>query len=189
MRPRSPASADAVAASEAAMVTSVHRRDPRYASLSHARLALSLPGIGEHTRAQRALDRADEAFNRADPEAFRPASMDFYTRGELDGLTDITHLRLGNPEKAEFYLHRCLSALRADQRRNRAYYTVHVAFAQLGQMDIDQACSTAAAVIPPPGSTPTGRIPHLLNTFTRHLNSRAPGARTTRDWNDRTRAR
>lgn len=183
--------ADAVAASEAAMVTSVHRRDPRYASLSHARLALSLPGLspGEHTRARRALDRADEAFDRADPEASRPVSMDFYTRGELDGLTGITHLRLGDPEKAEFHLHRCLSALRPDQRRNRAYYTLHVAFAQLGQRDIDRACTTAAAVIPPPGSTPTGRIPHLLKSFTRHLNHRAPDARITREWNDRARTR
>ncbi|MGW6605409.1 hypothetical protein [Streptomyces sp. NPDC055036] len=178
--------ADAVAASEAAMGTSVHRSDPRYASLSHARLALSLPGLGEDSRAQRALDQASRSFTRADPGAFRPASMDFYTRGELNGLTGITHLRLGNAEKAEYHLHRCLSDLRDDQRRNRAYYTVHVAFAQLEQGDIDQACSTAAAVMPPPGSTPSGRIPHLLNTFTRHLNNRAPHARTTRDWNDRT---
>nr|WSZ99250.1 hypothetical protein OH820_29490 [Streptomyces sp. NBC_00857] len=181
--------ADAVAASEAAMATSVHRADPRYASLSHARLAVSLPGLGEHVRARRAIDRAYEAFSRADPDAFRPASMEFYTRGELDGLIGITHLRLGNPVEAEYHLHRCLSALRADQLRNRAYYTVHVAFAQLAQTDIDQACSTAATVIPPPGYTATGRIPYLLDTFTRNLNKRAPDARVTRNWNDRTRTR
>ncbi|MFE4054999.1 hypothetical protein ACFXP3_01610 [Streptomyces sp. NPDC059096] len=181
--------ADAVAASEAAITTSAHRRDPRYASLSHARLALSLPGLGEHKRAQRAIDRADSAFSRADPNAHRPASMDFYTRGELDGLIGITHLRLGNPIEAEFYLHRCLSALRADQLRNRAYYTVHVAFAQLAQADIEQACSTAATVIPPPGYMATGRIPYLLETFTRNLNNRAPDAKATSDWNERTRIR
>ncbi|WP_405619624.1 hypothetical protein OG292_32445 [Streptomyces sp. NBC_01511] len=174
--------ADAVGASEAAMANSVHGRDPLYASLSHARLAVSLPGLGERTRTRRALDRADEAFARADPEAFRPMSMDFYTRGELDGLTGIAHLRLGDAERAEFHLHRCLAALRPDQRRDHAYYTLHVAFAQLaqlGQLDIDRACSTAATVVPPPGSTPTGRIPHPLKTFTQQLNRRTPDVRPT----------
>ncbi|WP_164253538.1 Tat pathway signal protein [Streptomyces sp. S4.7] len=179
--------ADAAAAAEAAMATSAHRIDPLYASLSHARLALALPGLNEHTRARRAITDANEAFARADPDAARPVSMDFYTRGELDGLIGVTHLRLGDSAQAEFHFHRCLAALRPDQHRNRAYYLLHVAFAQLGQKDLDQACSTAAKVIPPPGYTSTGRIPHLLSTFTQHLNKAAPGASATRAWNDRTR--
>lgn len=177
---------DAVAAAEAAMSASAHRTDPLYASLSHARLAVSLPGIGEHTRAQRALERAEQAFERADPREWRPTSMDFYTRGELDGLTGITYLWLNQPERAEYHLHRCVAALRPDQHRNRAFYAVNIAFAQLGQGDPEQACNTAAAVIPPPGSTSAGRIPHLLDTFTAKLNAAAPGARITREWNART---
>ncbi|MGO4428807.1 tetratricopeptide repeat protein, partial [Streptomyces sp. MCAF7] len=153
-----------MAASEAATAASAHRRDPLYASLSHARLAVSLPGTGDHTRAQRALERAEKAFERADPDEWRPTSMDFYTRSELDGLTGVTYLRLGQLEDAEYHLHRCIGALRPDQHRNRAYYTVHVAFAQLDQGDAEQACATATGVIPPPGSTTTGRIPHLLTT-------------------------
>lgn len=177
--------ADATAAAEAAMDTSAHRTDPLYASLTHARLALALPALNEPTRARRAIADANEAFARADPDAARPTSMDFYTRGELDGLVGVTFLRLGDSARAEFHFHRCLAALRPDQHRNRAYYLLHVAFAQLGQKDLDQACSTAAKVIPPPGYTPTGRIPHLLNTFTHHLNKAAPDASATRAWNER----
>lgn len=177
---------DAVAASEAAMSASAHRKDPLYASLSHARLAVSLPGAGDHPRAMRALERAETAFERADPGEWRPASMDFYTRGELDGLFGITYLRLGKPEGAEYHLHRCIAALRPDQHRNRAYYAVHIAFAQLDQHEAEQACTTAVSVIPPPGSTNTGRIPHLLSTFTAKLNTAAPRARVTREWNART---
>lgn len=83
--------ADAVAASEAAMATSVDRTDPRYASLSHARLAVSLPGLGEHVRARRAIDRADEAFSRAGPDAFRPSSVlnRDYARAVLEPLGHI----------------------------------------------------------------------------------------------------
>lgn len=179
---------DAVAASEAAMATSAHRNDPLYASLSHARLALALPGAGEYGRARRAIGDAQEAFSRADPDAARPVSMAFYNQGELNGLLGLAQLRLGETETAEAHFHRCLSFLRPDQHRNRAYYSVHVAFAQLGQGDISQACSTAATVIPPPGYASTGRIPHLLNTFSRQLNTQAPDARATRDWNDRARA-
>ncbi|WP_099017375.1 hypothetical protein [Streptomyces malaysiensis] len=177
---------DAVAASEAAMAASAHRRDPLYASLSHARLALALPGTGDHARAVRALGRAQAAYERADVSAWRPASMQFYTRGELDGLVGITHLRLGQADRAEYHLHRCIAALRPDQHRNRALYTMHVAFAQLDQREAEAACATAGSVIPPPGSTSAGRIPHLLTTFTNKLHSIAPDAAVTREWNART---
>lgn len=175
--------ADAVAAAEAAMATSVHRSDPLYASLSHARLALALPGTGDRDRALRSLDRAADSFARADLTRHRPASMDFFTHGELDGLTSIAHLRLGRAEEAEYHAYRCLGALRTDQHRNRAYYTAHAALAQLAQGDAEQACATAQAAIPPVGSSDTGRIHHLIRTFTTDLNRLAPGAEITRTWN------
>jgi len=180
--------ADAIAAAEAAMVTAAHRRDPLYASLSHARLALATASAGDHTRALRALDRATSAYGRANLTEPRPASMGFYTPGELHGLTGITHYRLGRAGEAEYYAHQCLSALHPDQRRNRAYYTAKAALAQLSQGDLEQATVTAAAVMPPPGTASTGRVPRLLGTFTSALNMKAPGAALTREWNERTRA-
>lgn len=179
---------DAIAAAEAAMLTAAHRRDPLYASLSHARLALATASAGDRSRALRALDRAASAYDRADLAQPRPVSMGFYTHGELHGLTGITHYRLGRSDEAEFHAHQCLAALGADQHRNRAYYTAQAALAQLGQGDLEQATATAAAVIPPPGTLPTGRVPRLLGTFTSALNMKAPGAAIAREWNERARA-
>ncbi|MET9693551.1 hypothetical protein ABZY81_34810 [Streptomyces sp. NPDC006514] len=75
--------------------------------------------------------------------------MDFYTRGELDGLTGIAQLRLGQPEDAEFHVHRYLTALRPEQHGNRADYTAQAAMGQLLQGDAELACHTTGSVIPP----------------------------------------
>ena len=179
--------ADATAAAEAAMSTAAHRADPLYASIGHARLALSLPGIGEQARALRALGRAADAFERADASAPRPASMHFYTRGELDGLTAVTQLRLGRAEQAEYHLHRCLAALRPDQHRNRALYTAYLALAQLEQDEPERACATARVISVPADSSGTGRTQHLLKVFTTRLADQAPGAAPTRAWLDHAR--
>ncbi|MFE9098948.1 Tat pathway signal protein [Streptomyces sp. NPDC007264] len=179
--------ADAIAAAEAAMMTAVHRRDPLYASLSHARLALATASAGDHNRSLRALERAASAYGRADLAQLRPASMGFYTLGELHGLTGITHYRLGRADEAEFHAHQCLAALNPDQHRNRAYYTAQAALAQLSQGDLEQATVTASTVMPPPGTVPTGRVPRLLGTFTSALNMKAPGAAITQEWNERAR--
>ncbi|MFE9968783.1 Tat pathway signal protein (plasmid) [Streptomyces sp. NBC_01724] len=178
--------ADSVAAAEAAMNTRAHRTDPLYASLSHARLALSAASAGDRLRAQRAIGRAVDAFGRADLAHRRPASMEFYTLGELHGLTGITHYRLGQGEEAEFHAHRCLAALRPEQNRNRAYYTAQTALSQLQQGEMELACATAGHVLSEHGAD-TGRVLHLLGTFTANLNQRAPGAGITRTWNTRAR--
>ncbi|MEK8146318.1 hypothetical protein NKH18_48875 [Streptomyces sp. M10(2022)] len=174
--------ADSVAAAEAAMNTRPHRTDPLYASLSHARLALSAASAGDRIRAQRAIGRAADAFGRADTAQQRPASMDFYTLGELHGLTGITHYRLGQGERSEYHAHRCLAALRPEQNRNRAYYTAQTALSQLQQGELEMACATAERVLPEPGAG-VGRVSHLLGGFTANLNQRAPGAQITRTWN------
>ncbi|MFF1491495.1 Tat pathway signal protein [Streptomyces sp. NPDC058304] len=178
--------ADALAAAEACTGTRAHRTDPLYASLTHSRIALTAASLGDKSRALRAVDRSHAAYDRADPAEARPSSVSFYTRGELHGLTGITHYRLGEPEKAEFHAHRCIADLRADQHRNRAYYLSQAALAQVAQGDIEQAVATATCVIAPTGAD-AGRVPHLLGSFTSALNQAAPQAAITRDWNDRTR--
>lgn len=178
--------ADSVAAAEAAMNTRAHRSDALYASLSHARLALSAASAGDRHRVVRAMTRAADAFGRAELARPRPVSMDFYTLGELHGLTGISHYRLGDGERAEFHAHQALAALRPEQHRNRAYYTAQSALAQLQQGEAEQACATATTVIPEPGAA-TGRVSHLLGTFTASLTMRAPGAAITRAWTERIR--
>ncbi|MFJ9940608.1 Tat pathway signal protein [Streptomyces erythrochromogenes] len=177
---------DSLAAAEACTGTRAHRADPLYASLTHSRIALSAASMGDKNRSLRALERAHAAYDRADLADARPASVAFYTRGELHGLTGIAHYRLGGPEEAEFHAHRCISDLRPDQHRNRAYYLSQAALAQVAQGDVEQAVATATRVIAPTGAE-TGRVPHLLGSFTSALNQAAPTATVTRHWNDRTR--
>ncbi|MFE3860602.1 Tat pathway signal protein [Streptomyces goshikiensis] len=178
--------ADSLAAAEACTATRAHRTDPLYASLTHSRIALSASSIGDKNRALRALERAHAAYDRADPAEARPSSVAFYTRGELHGLTGITHYRLGEPEEAEYHAHQCISDLRPDQHRNRAYYLSQAALAQVAQGDVEHAVATATRVIAPTGAE-AGRVPHLLGSFTSALNQAAPTATVTRHWNDRTR--
>lgn len=51
-------------------------------------------------------------------------------------------LRLGEPDRAEYHLHRTLGALHSDRVRNRAYYVAHLSLAQARQGDLALACST-----------------------------------------------
>ncbi len=174
---------DAMAAAEACSATRVNRSDPLYASLTHSRIALAASNLGDRPRAQRALERAAAAFARADTTASRPASVAFYTPGELHGLSGLVHYRLGIADQAEFHTHRCLSALREDQHRNRAYYRAHAALTQVAQGDFDEAVATAASVAAPSDAT-SGRVTHLLQSFTAALQQAAPGTTVNRDWKD-----
>lgn len=176
---------DAVAATEAAMTTSVHRSDPLYAAVGHAHLASKLARTGDRARAMRAMERARVAFSRADLDEPRPASIAHFTQGELDGLAGLAMLGCGRPADAEGYLHRCVGALRSDQHRNLGYYLMHVAMAQLNQGDVEQASATAAKVNPPSASPSSGRVPHLLTKFTKQLSLTAPGSRADRYWQAR----
>ncbi|WP_424212701.1 Tat pathway signal protein [Streptomyces sp. BI20] len=178
--------ADELAAAEACASTRAHRTDPFYAALTHARIALAAANLHEKGRAQRAMDRAQESYRRAEAGADRPPSVAFFTRGELHGLTGITHYRLGDGATAEASAHRCLSGLREDQVRNRAYYLSQIALAQVAQGEIEQAVSTARRVTAP-NASPTSRVTHLLGNFTSALQQAAPTASVTRQWTDHVR--
>ncbi|WP_145802241.1 hypothetical protein [Kribbella amoyensis] len=174
---------DAIAAAEACATTRVSRADPLSSSLTHSRLALAASNLGDRTRAQRALERATVALDRADLTMPRPPSVAFYTPGELHGLSGLVHYRLGVADEAESHTHRCLAQLREDQHRNRAYYRAHAALTQVAQGDLDQAVSTAASVVAP-SDAPSGRVTHLLQAFTSALQQAAPGTAVNRDWKD-----
>ncbi|QNE18203.1 Tat pathway signal protein [Kribbella qitaiheensis] len=175
---------DALAAAEVCGTTSSHRRDPLFASLTQSRIALAASNLGDRPRALRALERAAAAYDRVDPAIPQPASMSSYTFGELHGLAGIVHYRLGIPDESEFHTHRCLSQLRPDQHRNRAYYGAQTALAQLAQDDVEQAVATALAVPATAAGGPTGRTSHLLRSFSAALAQKAPNTTTLRDWND-----
>ncbi|MWA07666.1 hypothetical protein [Streptomyces sp. BA2] len=176
---------DAIAAAEAGRATSVCRRDPLLRSLAAARLAGVQANAGERRSALRNLDVATRAYHRADPARPRPTWAGFYDQSELSGLSALTMARIGEHEQAEAHLHRTLSCLRPEYTRNRLYYGAHLALAQLHQHDVEQACSTAASVLPSAsGDSLSGRTRRLFATFTRELSATAPGALRTSQWTD-----
>ena len=176
---------DALAAAQAGRASSACRTDPLYRSLTAARLAAVQAGVGERTSALRNLDLACAAFEQADHAADRPSWMDFYDRSELDGLGALVMARIGEHDRAESYLHRTLSRLRPGYARNRAFYSAHLALAQLRQGDVEQACATATGVLPViSGDALTGRNDQLLGTFTWELAAKAPNSHFTVQWKE-----
>lgn len=178
--------AEAVAASQAAQATAVVRRSPLYASLAHARTAVSLAHSGDGRAALGSLGRAEDALSRADLTQPRPKWIAFYGTAELHSLTAIVRDVVGHPAEAEAASHRALAALPDSYRRNRAHTTARLALAQLHQDDIEQACATSGTVFTIMSGAPLpGRIRQLLGDFQRDLIARTPSAHIAHEWIDR----
>ena len=163
---------DAQAANDVARGLSITRRDPLFASLGHARHAAILGLTGDPNAVRRAIDRAQEALDRADPAANRPAWIStHYDQAELDSLALAAHLALGSFEEAEARAHRSLALLRPHMKRSRGITTARLARAQLGQGDIDQAVHTAMSV--PPDQAAHPRVAGMLASFGRSVHNQA----------------
>ncbi|MEU9113255.1 Tat pathway signal protein [Streptomyces sp. NPDC048483] len=176
---------DAQAAAEAGRRTRVSRHDALFRSLANARVAGVLSAVGDDLAALRSLESAERAYERADLQQERPAWVSFYDRAELDGLSALVMSDLGRHDEAEAHLHRTLARLRPDYRRNRIYYSVHLALAQLAQGEAEQAVATAISLLPVPGEEPLGgRTSDLLRQFDRMLKQVAPGTRSAVEWAD-----
>lgn len=177
---------DALAAAEAGRRAHVCRQDALFRSLASARLAGILAAVGEDSAAQRTLAHAEKTYERADATEQRPAWMSFFDQAELDGLAALVMARLGRHAESEARLHRTLSLLRPDLRRNRTYYTINLALAQLAQGEAEQAVATALPLLPGQGQPQlSGRNWKLLRQFNRGLAQLAPAAGFVIEWQDR----
>lgn len=179
--------AESAAAREAARSTSVVRRDPLFASLAHARVAIGHADAGEATAALRSLGHAQDALDRADTSVPRPRWVDFYDQAELDGLAVVTNIRLGRWAEAEAHAHRSQVLLRPHLIRNRAMGNAHLAHAQLAQGALESAVAAAQAV-PADLAHSGGRIGRLLDSFGNRLEATAPGTTEARAWAEYTRS-
>ncbi|MFE5854172.1 hypothetical protein ACFQ61_13280 [Streptomyces sp. NPDC056500] len=178
-------SSEAIAAAQVARSSPACRRDPLYASLAAARLAGVHSQSGEERIALRTLDQARAAFDRADLDLPRPAWIAFFDEAELHGLSGLITTEVGRHSEAEAQFHRALSRLRPQYRRNRTYYTVHLALAQLRQGAVDQACTTALTVLPGrDGGSLTGRIDRLFARFDRIIETKRRPA-SAAEWTER----
>ncbi|MFE0422325.1 Tat pathway signal protein [Streptomyces sp. NPDC058953] len=175
---------EAMAAAQRARSSSASRRDPLLASLASARLASVHADTGNARAGRRALGSAHTAFQRADPLAQRESVMAFYDAAELHGLSALALVKLREYEEAEAHLHQTLTLLRPEYRRNRCYYTAHLALTQLRQGDAETACGTALTVLPEQAAL-TGRTRKALRQFDHGLARVAPGARFASEWTDR----
>ncbi len=176
--------AEAVAANDVARNVLVTRRDPMFASLGHARQAACYALTGDATAVRRALGRAEDALDRADPELARPAWMAAVSNGaELASLALTAHLNLGNFEQAEACAHHSLTLLQPHMQRDRALNTARLAHAQLGQTDLGPAVATAMSI--PVGTVARHpRVATLISDFGTKLRSTAPSGRLTGAWHE-----
>ncbi|MFC4507014.1 MULTISPECIES: Tat pathway signal protein [Streptomyces] len=174
---------DALAAAERAQASAIARRDPLFSSLAMSRLAVNHAKFGDDRSAMRYVDLAQKALDRADPNRHRPSWVGFYDQAELDHLAMVTRMQLGQWAAAERHAHRSLAYLRPDLKRNSALVHAHLAVAQLGQRDLEQAIGTAQNI--PEGMMRHARVRGLLDGFTEQVIVLAPRNSEVRDWRAR----
>ncbi len=158
--------AEAAAGAEVMKRSTAARRDPLFASLGHMRNANALARLDQHTDALRALDLAEKHFGRSTRTArtARTARSDwisFYGAAEFDALSSYVWTAVGEHSRAEFCLHRTLSALPEDMARDRALFTAHLSLTQVRQGELELGCATArkasALLLPESGSRRTAK--------------------------------
>ncbi|MFD9461143.1 XRE family transcriptional regulator [Streptomyces sp. NPDC060027] len=179
--------AEAFAANDVARNLHITRRDPMFASLGLARQAAIHGAAQDRTGTRRALDQAQDALQRMDPDAYRPVwLLAFYDQAELNSLALSAFLALGDYQTAEFHAHHCLATLRPHMRRSHAITATRLAHAQLAQGDLEAAAATAMQV-PVDAATQHARVSRMLQEFGAALRARAPRSSTAQTWTEHTR--
>ncbi|MFE0104103.1 XRE family transcriptional regulator [Streptomyces sp. NPDC059009] len=134
--------AEAAASAEVLKRSTAARRDPLFAALGHMRNANALSQLGRGTEALRAFALAEKHFGRTTQEG-RSGWISFFTPVEFDALSSYMWAAVGEHGRAEYCLHRTLSAIPVDMTRDRALFTAHLSLSQFRQGDLEQGCSTA----------------------------------------------
>ncbi|MET8723807.1 XRE family transcriptional regulator [Streptomyces misionensis] len=179
---------DALAANGVARSLHLTRRDPLFASLGLARQGAIHGAAQDRTSARRAFGQAQDALDRAEPDAPRPVWLTaFYDQAELNSLALAAYLALGEYPTAEAHAHRCLSDLRPYMARSRAIATTRLAHAQLAQGDAEAAVATAMKV-PASAATQHARVSRMLQEFGAALRATAYGSPTVQTWTEHTAA-
>lgn len=169
--------AEAAAGAEVMKRSSVARRNPLYASLGHMRHANALARLHQPTESLRALKSAEEAFRRARGEQLSEW-IAFYSQAEFDALSSYVWTALGEHERAEFCLHRTLTAIPDGMVRNKGLYTAHLSLSQAKQGELELACSTGrrayGMLLPSSGSQRTTNTLARTRQIIEATGTRAP---------------
>lgn len=176
--------AEAAAANDVARSLGLTRRDPLFASLGLARHAAIHASAGERTAVRRALQQAQDALERAEPDEPRPVwLMAFYDQAELHSLALSAYTSLEDWATAEYHGHRCLAHLRPHMRRSKAITTARLARAQLEQHEVEAAVATAVRIASDAAAAHP-RVVGMLDVFGRRLAAVDPDGRHWQAWQD-----
>ncbi|MEU6122798.1 hypothetical protein [Streptomyces sp. NPDC047123] len=132
---------EALRIGRAAVETRQAKADPWLMSLLHCRQAVGHARVGERTRAERSLARAESAYGRT--SGARAPWLSFLTPAELTGLAGAAHQALGRYARAHELTLSALGMLEPRFERNRVYYTAQSAQALLDGGEIEAAAAEA----------------------------------------------
>ncbi|MBB5934877.1 XRE family transcriptional regulator [Streptomyces zagrosensis] len=139
---------EGAAAADAALRQAISKRDPLYKSLAHMRAAANAHSrAGDLPSLERALSAAERSFDRHTAVEERAPWIAFYGRSQFEGLTGLSWLRAGKPERAESHFHRTLAAIPDNYAYSRLLYTGRLAEAQAEQGEVELAAHTGSQAL------------------------------------------
>ncbi|MFJ2863666.1 helix-turn-helix domain-containing protein [Kitasatospora sp. NPDC087314] len=129
---------------------------PRRRAWVTANLARALAATGRQAEALATLDEATYLLDIASTEPL--GGLDFFTSPRLDGLAGETYAHLGEHKAAASLLETAIRCRAEADIKGRSVLTVDLAECQLGQGDLDAACSTANAALDLAGDAVAHRL-------------------------------
>ncbi len=154
---------EALRIARATVETRQARTNARLAALLHARLALGYARTGQRSLAERALGRAESAFDRdrGEPDAW----LFFFTAAELSGMAGAVCHALGQHRRAAASTGAALELIEPQFERNRAIYRAQHARTLVCGGEVEGAAAEARQVLAVCGRLQSQRIREWLHAL------------------------
>lgn len=147
---------EALRIGRAAVETRQAKDDPWLMALLHCRQAVGHARLGERSRAERSLSRAETTYGKASGQ---PAAwLSFLTPAEILGLAGAARQALGQHRKADELTSAALGRLEPRFERNRTYYTLQRAQALLDCGEVEGAVVQARRASDMAGRVQSARL-------------------------------
>lgn len=147
---------EALRIGRAAVETRQAKGDPWLMALLHCRQAVGHARVGERSRTERSLARAETAYSKT--AGMPPAWLSFLTPAEILGLAGAARAALGQHRQAAELTVSALDQLEPRFERNRIYYTVQHAQALLGGGEVEGAVTEARVALGLQGRVQSKRV-------------------------------
>lgn len=162
---------EALRIGKAAVETRRAKGDPWLMALLHCRQAAGHARIGDRVQAERALARAESAYDRArgEPDAW----LSFLTPAEMTGLAGAVYQTLHRYDRAEELTASALDMLEPRFERNRVYYTVQYAQVLLSGGQVEHAVSEGTHAVGLSGRMQSNRVQDKFDDLRQQMRRRA----------------